>query len=103
VQRTVRGAEAGGEHGDAVFREVHHRGHRLGHFAEARVAAPAHSGRDHLGRLSGEYRARGIDAVDAHVPDGPAAQIGLQTRVARADLLAELGGEVTRIAELAGA
>src|SRR6185295_519196 len=47
------------------------------------------------------YSARRVDAVDAHVPDGAAAQLGFEADVARANLLAELGREIPRVAELA--
>src|SRR5262249_176742 len=54
-----------------------------------------------LRRLVAEDEARGVDAVDADVPLGPAAERALRPDVALLDLHREPGREETRIAELA--
>jgi hypothetical protein len=99
ITRAVRGAEAADDVRGAIAGELHDDVHGFRHLGEARIAG-VRGRRPHLSRLRREHIARGIDAIDADVPLGAAAELAVEADVSGLDLHRELRIEPARIAYL---
>src|SRR5205085_8459265 len=88
--------------GELLVAEAQQAAHARRYFRIKALVRVARAERGDFDGLRAEQITRGIDAVDADVPDGAAAQLGLRADVFSLHLVQEIGAEEARLADAAG-